>query len=355
MLNRGNQNSRHVSWAPQFARLFSLFLVLTGISLADTHEPKHVLLLMQEDISWPAFRLIDENARTVLRTGLPPGSLIFSEHLDRVHFSDPKFQAQQAADIQRKYANSKLDVIIGVGDVPTDLFPGVPFLYVRTDPSEARPSPSAFSKDLVNLWIELDAKKTLEAARRLQPDARQVFVIGSTSMTGRNLVAQVREQIGSESEGLPITYLSELTFEQICLKLSMLRTDSIVLFVSLSRDGAGRPFISADLIPRLSSVSGAPVYGLLDTQIGPGAMGGFVVRFGEMGKRAGELTLEMIAGHHPEDEAIRGEYVFDWRQLQRWKIAESALPVREYFVISPAKYLGNLSILYCWRWRAVSG
>ena len=326
MLNRGNQNSRHVSWAPQFARLFSLFLVLTGISLAETHEPKHVLLLMQEDISWPAFRLIDENARTVLRAGLPPGSLIFSEHLDRVHFSDPQFQAQQAADIQRKYANSKLDVIIGVGDVPTDLFPGVPFLYVRTDPSEARPSPSAFSKDLVNLWIELDAKKTLEAARRLQPDARQVFVIGSTSMTGRNLVAQVREQIGSESEGLPITYLSELTFEQICLKLSMLRTDSIVLFVSLSRDGAGRPFISADLIPRLSSVSGAPVYGLLDTQIGPGAVGGFVVRFGEMGKRAGELTLEMIAGHHPEDEAIRGEYVFDWRQLQRWKIAESALP-----------------------------
>lgn len=326
MLNRGNRTGSPISRALLVGRVIAFFLTLAGTNCAQTNEPKHVLILMQEDISWPAFRLIDENARTVLRTGLPQGSVVFSEHLDRVHFPDPEFQAQQAAGIQRKYANSKLDLVIGVGNVPTDLFPDVPFLYVRTDPLEKRPGPPVFSKDVVNLWIELDASKTLEAARRLQPQATQMFVIGSTSPTGKNLVAQVREQIGGSFEGLPIAYLSDLSFEQICQKLSMLGPDSIVLFVSLSRDGAGRHFISADAIPQLVTISGAPVYGVLDTHIGTGAVGGYVVRFGELGKRAGELALEMIAGRHPEDQVVRSEYVFDWRQLRRWKIEESALP-----------------------------
>jgi PAS domain S-box-containing protein len=35
----------------------------------------------------------------------------------------------------------------------------------------------------------------------------------------------------------------------------------------------------------------------------------------------------MLAGKHPEDAVARSEYLFDWRQLQRWKISESALPL----------------------------
>jgi PAS domain S-box-containing protein len=307
-------------------RLFLLLFLGASVAPAQTNDTKNVLILMQEDISWPAFRLIDENTRAVLRSDLPAGSLVFSEHLDRVHFPNPEFQAQQLAGIRRKYANARIDLIIGVGDVPTDLFPGVPMLYVRTDPLPKRPNSSDSSKDLVNLWIELDAKRTLDAARHLQPEARQVVVIGSNSTTGKNLVAQVRDQISSDSGGLSIIYLSNLTFDQICQKVSTLGPESIVLFVSLSQDGAGRPFISADVVPKISAISGTPVYGVLDTQIGSGALGGFVVRFAEMGKRAGEIGVQMLAGEHPEDQVVRSDYLFDWRQVHRWKISESALP-----------------------------
>jgi PAS domain S-box-containing protein len=317
---------RFASCGAAILRLACLVLLFLPIGVAQTNNPKHIMILMQEDISWPAYRLIGENARSTLRAGFSGEVVVFSEHLDRVYFPDPQFQAQQAAGIQRKYANSKLDLVIGVGDVPTDLFPGGPFLYVRTDPSQKRPSAPASSKDIVNLWIELDARKTLDAARQLQPKASQIVVIGSTSTTGRNFLAQVRNQIGVESNGLPIAYLENATFDEICQKVSALGPESIVLFVSLSRDGNGRAFISAETIPRISSVSGAPVYGLLDTHIGSGAMGGYVVRFAEMGRRAGELGLQMLAGGHPADEVAQSDYLFDWRQLRRWKIPESALP-----------------------------
>jgi PAS domain S-box-containing protein len=55
-------------------------------------------------------------------------------------------------------------------------------------------------------------------------------------------------------------------------------------------------------------------------------VGGHVVRFGEMGKRAGQLGLQILAGEHPSDELVHNEYVFDWSQLRRWKLSESDLP-----------------------------
>jgi PAS domain S-box-containing protein len=327
VLNQANHLARYLPRVATALRLLCFLFLFVSLTGAQTIEPKNVLILMQEDISWPAFRLIDENARAAIRGSLPEGSLVFSEHLDRTHFSDPQFQAQQLAGIKEKYASSRIDLIIAVGDVPTDMFPGVPLLYVRTDPLQQPPSLPAQSKDVVSLWIALDAHKTLEAARLLQPNARQVVVIGSTSVTGKNLLAQVRGQISADPHGLPTTYLANSTFEEICQKTSTLGPDSIVLFVSLSRDGAGRPFISAEVIPKISAASGAPVYGVLDTHIGAGAVGGYVVRFAEMGKRAGQIGLQMLAGQHPPDEAVPSQYLFDSRQLRRWKISESALPI----------------------------
>jgi hypothetical protein len=103
---------------------------------AQSGEPKRVLILMQEDLSFPIFRAIDENLRATLRDGAPEGILIFSEHLDRIHFPDPEVQAQREAGIKQKYASSKLDLLVAVGDVPTDMFPGVsPCLSERKSPT----------------------------------------------------------------------------------------------------------------------------------------------------------------------------------------------------------------------------
>jgi PAS domain S-box-containing protein len=321
--------SRRVFRSARIAAMARIVLVVCGLSsvaAAQSDEPKRILILSQEDLTWPAYRLIDENARATLRAGLHEGVLIFSEHLDRVHFPDPQFQEQQIAWIQRKYANAKLDLVIGVADVPTDIFPGVPVLHVGTDPLKKRPAPAVSTKGVTTIWIELDALKTLEAARRLQPQARQVVVIGSSSPTGRNLVDQVRDQISGALNHLPAIYLTDFTMSEIYQKVATLGPESIVLYVSFARDVQGRQFISAEVMSKINVVSKAPVYAVLETNVGPGAVGGYVTSFAELGKQAGEMGLQLLAGKHPEDAVARSEYLFDWRQLQRWKISESALP-----------------------------
>jgi ABC-type uncharacterized transport system substrate-binding protein len=326
VLSKVTRYTRPSSWVAAIARsLFFLFALACSLA-AQSNELKRVLILTQEDLSWPAFRLIDENARTTLRRGSPAGILIFTEHMDRIHFPDPEFQGQQVTWIQKKYAKSKIDLVSGVGDVPTEMFPSVPLLYLGADPLQKRASRLASSKDAVGIWVGLDVQKTVEVARQLQPGARRVVVIGGSSPADNNFLDQVRDQIARESDQMPTIYMTNLTFPEICKRISVLGPESIMLFVTLGRDGGGHPFISAEVISKIAAVSGASVYVLLDTNIGSGAAGGYVSRFAELGKQAGEKGLQILAGEHPKDAMARSDYVVDWRQLRRWKISESSLP-----------------------------
>src|SRR6185436_11919604 len=72
-----------------------------------------------------------------------------------------------------------------------------------------------------------------------------------------------------------------------------------------------------------------PVYGISDLYIGTGVVGGMVRRTQETGTRIGDMALRILTGTRPEDipiEAAQVVPVVDWRQMQRWGIAQSRLP-----------------------------
>jgi PAS domain S-box-containing protein len=303
-----------------------LLLLLAPPISAQTNEPTHVLILMQEDISWPVFRLIDENVRATLRSGLPGGVLVFSEHLDRSHFPDPAVQAEQVAWIKKKYADSNLALIMNVGDVPADLFPGVPQMFASANPGRQPPSRETSTAAHASLWVDLEAQKTLELAQRLQPGARRMVVIGEGAPSEDTILSRLRRTYPTTAGHMPITYVTNPAVSEICHTVSELGSDSIVLFTSLAHDEHGHPLIPAEVIPKVAAASGAPVYVLMDTFVGHGSVGGYVASFAEVGKAAGQLGLRLLAGEHPEDVVVRNVNLFDSRQLRRWKISESALP-----------------------------
>jgi PAS domain S-box-containing protein len=307
--------------------LLSLFLFPTVRSNvpAQSNEPKRVLILLEEDLTWPIFREVYENTSNTLRAGAG-GVLVFSEHMDRVDFPDPLIQSQRGVWIQRKYANTKLDLVVAAGEVPVDLFPNVPFLYLGMRDQPKVHAQLAAIKNSAGLWINCDAWKTVDLAKRLHPQAQQIVVIGGTSPAENSIVDQVRSQLADYSQ-MKVIYLTDLPFDVIAERMATLGPESISLFASLARDVAGRAFISAEAVSRISALSEAPVYGLLSTHVGTGAVGGYVTRFDELGKQAGEMGLQMLAGSHPEDVVAKSSYILDSRALQRWKIKESSLPI----------------------------
>ena len=343
-----------------------LVLLLGSLTAAQSHEPKTVLFLFEEDLSWPAFRFIDENACAILRAGLPGKILIFSEHLDRVHFLNPAIQAEQLNWIKKKYANSHLDLIVAVGDVPTDLFPSVPLLFLSADPRRKLPGMVTSPTTAANVWVSIDAQKTLELASRLQPAAHNIIVIGDDSPFEDTILARLRHLYPTSVAGMPITYVTNPAVSAICYRLSKTGSDTIVIFTQLSRDDLGHPLISAEVVPQITAASGAPVYVLADNFVGTGAVGGHVVSFAEVGKAGGQLALRMLAGKHPADITVPNVYLFDWRQLQRWKIPESALPLgsvvlnrqptvwesyKKYILISLLLFMLEMLLIVCLLWQ----
>ena len=67
-----------------------------------------------------------------------------------------------------------------------------------------------------------------------------------------------------------------------------------------------------------------------ETFLGRGAVGGFVVTPGSVGRDAAQLASRILDGADPSTIAVAtdgiNKPVFDWRQLQRWKIDASRLP-----------------------------
>jgi PAS domain S-box-containing protein len=277
-------------------------------------------------VSWPIFRLMDENLRATLRDGLGRQVQIFSEHLDVAHYPEAAIQAEQRTWIKKKYANSGLDLVICVGEVTTTLFPGVPFVFINDDPSQKAPISVPRGMRTASVWVSLDAQKTLEIARRFQPRAHRIVVIGDDSSSNDTILGRLRMEISSTAGDLQAIYLTNLSVAEIREKISHLGADSIVLFVAVTHDEHGHPLISADVIPEIAAASGAPVYTIFDTHLGTGAVGGYMTSFAEVGKAGGQLGLRLLAGEDPPDITVSNVYMFDWRQLQRWKIPESALP-----------------------------
>ena len=73
----------------------------------------------------------------------------------------------------------------------------------------------------------------------------------------------------------------------------------------------------------------APVFGIEDTYLGHGIVGGFVISAEEQGKVMGRDAVEILGGKPLQDiPIVNGPnfYLFDWRVLQRWKLDERRLP-----------------------------
>ena len=281
-----------------------------------------------------------------------PGPVIVTNLVVSALHSDPRFPgrvllgepgcrlspgrvAGTARFLVQQYRHHKLDLIVLVGPdairilaEPKAIFPNVPVVFCCTAPGQIdqmRPDSRSTGS-----WFQLEPAKTVEAALGLLPETRHLFVVGGQSDYDRRLTALVKTDLISYENKLDVTYLTDLPMSKLQERLRHLPDHSIVLYLSFFKDAQGREFLNiAEALPMIAGAANAPVFGIADTQLGHGIVGGFVVSFEEQGKIVGRDALEILAGKPPQDiPIVHGPslYLFDWRELQRWKLDESRLP-----------------------------
>jgi len=72
------------------------------------------------------------------------------------------------------------------------------------------------------------------------------------------------------------------------------------------------------------------VFGPYDSFMGYGIVGGRLVSWEQLGREAAALALRILKGESPGSIPFGGEQayidLYDWRELRRWNIPESAVP-----------------------------
>ena len=124
--------------------------------------------------------------------------------------------------------------------------------------------------------------------------------------------------------------MSGLPLGRLLEEVAHLPRDTIVLFLTVLRDGAGEIFKPPDVAQKVAAASGAPVYSVFGSYFGRGIVGGYMNSFEAVGEQTAAIALRLLSGERPEHMRAalgpEGSYVADARQLQRWSLDESRLP-----------------------------
>jgi two-component system, LuxR family, sensor kinase FixL len=170
----------------------------------------------------------------------------------------------------------------------------------------------------------------LKAALKLQPQTQRVVLVGGTAKTDKTLEHFAREALRPYESRLEVTFLTDLPLTEILNRVANLPPYTIVFYLCMYRDSAGNDFVPREALTLVAQAANAPVYGLWETLLGHGIVGGHLMSLKAQGSMAGELGRRVLNGEKPESIPIVYEdtdfYLFDWRQLQRWGIRESDLP-----------------------------
>ncbi|WDP87532.1 MAG: hypothetical protein HUN05_22365 [Desulfobacter sp.] len=102
------------------------------------------------------------------------------------------------------------------------------------------------------------------------------------------------------------------------------------MYLLIIKDASGRSFVPRDVLEEISRSSSVPVYGLWDTYVGHGIIGGRLCSSDVLGKHVNTMVVRILNGEPLDkmDPISLGPsiHMFDWRQMKRFGISEKNIP-----------------------------
>lgn len=307
---------------------------------------KQVLILYSEEKAHPAHELTDRGIRAVFQSNKLFDVQLYTEYLDLSRFRGPGHARAMADYLNRKYADTKIDVIITVYPAAIDflmgeegkVFPAVPIVaceIIRDTAENLDRSP--WRRITTGVITGDNAASMLESALRLRPGTKGVALVAGTAPndTYNEFLRALKPYAGK----IELIDLTKLPMQETLARVGSLPPDTIVLYSSIFRDGAGQNFVPREALKLISGAANAPVFGLYDSYFGYGIVGGHLMSFEQQGREAATLALRIMGGESPAFIPFGGEqaYVnlYDWRELKRWGLDKSTLPADAVILNKP--------------------
>lgn len=315
----------------------ALLLLSPSAGAQTPQEPRRVVLLYDERTDLPGLSILDAAIARGLTAGIAGPFEIYREAMDLSRFGSDEYLLRLRDHLRAKYAGRKIDVAVGAMSPSLDflighgaeVFPGASIVFCGIDRRQLEPQP--LPSHVTGVLVKRDFSPTLELVLQLHPGTEQIVVVGGTSAFDTELLEQARAEFRPFENRVTFTYLTTLPLAEVLTRVAQLPPQTIVLFTTMFRDGAGVPHVPHDAVERIAATAAVPVYGFVDQYLGRGIVGGHLYSLDAHGEEAARLALRILSGTPPSQlppvEPGSSQTLVDWRQMQRWGIGARQLPM----------------------------
>jgi len=277
--------------------------------------------------------LADRDLPRILNNRLAQAVDYYAEYIDASRI--PSLQHERAFRdfLRAKYRNQRFDLVIAMQDVAWDfvrkyrsaLFPRTPVVFSSRNRNVPRPANST------GVVSEINLRRTLDFALTLQPDTKQIFVVTGASNRDKVYENLARAQLRTLEPRVALTYLAGLSRTELERRVATLPEASIVYYLLFYQDRNGENQNPVEFLARLSALANRPTYSWTDSTMDHGVVGGRLEDQSSLIQAVADSSIRVLKGERADTIPISTTDVtvpqVDWRQLQRWQISESRVPI----------------------------
>ncbi|MGE4442430.1 MAG: ABC transporter substrate binding protein [Desulfomicrobium sp.] len=299
-------------------------------------EAEHEILILHS--YHEGFKWTDDIQAGIRESMARTGSLpeFHVEYMDTKRHPDPEFTYLNYLLLREKYRDVTFSMVLTSDDNAFNfarhyrqaLFHNAPIVFCGVN---YLPDPAAISEQGITGVLEsYDIVGTVQAAARLLPDARKLYIINDDTPTGIGNHNRFEEARHLLPEQLDIELLENMSMTRLLERLPSLPRDSFILLMSFNRDRDGNTYSYEESCGRIVDKSPVPVFSFWDFYLGSGSVGGMVTSGRHQGLAAGELARSILDGRKAADLPIIAKspnaYIFDARAMRKYGLDANRLP-----------------------------
>ena len=308
--------------------------------LGQQAEVQHVLILNSHSVGVPWASIMHESIRDTLTVAGGQHIRLHIEHTGLAENRSPDYAEGLLQFLRQKYRDIPLTVIVTLDVAATrwmmdhgvEGFTSIPTIF-SIDETDVLLQPKP--RHVLGVVAEFDVYRNVEAALTLHPDTRHIAIVGGADAIGTAFGALLLGAVADHQRAHQVINLVGLPMADILSGVSTLPDSSIIFYLPTLVDGAGEYFIPRRILPRISQVANAPIYGLWDIHVGFGIVGGYVSDTRQIGQALGNAVLDVLSDTPFDEIRIQprfSSFQYDWEQLQRWSINPALLPAGSLIV-----------------------
>ncbi|WP_241764435.1 MULTISPECIES: ATP-binding protein [unclassified Pseudoalteromonas] len=199
------------------------------------------------------------------------------------------------------------------------------------------------------IQAKLDYAQATANAVNLMKPKKLIVILDTKNDIGMSFHRGLFSVINRDFSYLNVEKWFDLPLPELLTRVRNAPADSIILLTPIFRRFDNKSLSPYQLVERLTEESPAPVFSYWEVLLGSGVVGGYVLSGEKIGERIADSII--LYNENKSLSEISGEglsvYAYDWRQLNKFDIAQQSLP--EKSIISyyePTYFEQNKTLIY---------